>query len=560
MRIAVVVAFCIAALLATAQQPGQFGEVLEVSLTNVDVVVTGKDGQPVTGLKPSDFEIYEDGKLQDITHFAELGSGGGSAFLIDEGGTPQEIATPQAPRKFIFYIDDSSLTLDNRRTIFPAVRSFLAGQLRAGDQAMLVTWNRELKVRLQWTPDLEAVNATLATLEAEVSGAGHVQAEKTRAVRLLAKMAQEANEPGSNLQPNWFELENAVRSYAEAYTIDLNHSTNALARMLTSLAGVDGKKVLVVATDSLPTIAGMDLFENLENIRRAAMNSTSSSLRAGAYASSLLTNLNRYNVQPALDTLARAANATRVTVYGINPKGLGGPASGKTEQQMPSAMNVEFAASDEKLAGIGILANRTGGIAMVGAPADRALERIGRDLDAYYSLGYRSTPGSVAERKVEVRTKRPGLQARARSNVFYRTLEREMADRVIANHLQSTPANELGIALEADALVSDGLRPILPVRVIIPINMLTLIPDGKGNMTGGFSVFTCSGDGSGDASGVNVQSHALNFTAEQAAQMKERRINFKIQVPLEKGRRQVSIGVLDHMSQGQGFAKLKSSR
>jgi len=128
-----------------------------------------------------------------------------------------------------------------------------------------------------------------------------------------------------------------------------------------------------------------------------------------------------------------------------------------------------------------------------------------------------------------------------------------------ANHLQSELRNELGVSLEADKISSDGSRQLLPVRVIIPVNMLTLLPDGKGNMTGGFSVFTCSGDGAGGTSGVNVQSQALNFTAEQAAQMKGRRIGFAIQVPIEKGRHQISVGVVDHVSQGQGFATLKAA-
>ena len=39
--------------------------------------------------------------------------------------------------------------------------------------------------------------------------------------------------------------------------------------------------------------------------------------------------------------------------------------------------------------------------------------------------------------------------------------------------------------------------------------------------------------------------------------MKGRRIGFAIQVPMEKGRRQVSIGVVDHVSQSQGFVTYK---
>src|SRR5688572_18929984 len=77
-----------------AQEPPALTEVLEVSLTNVDVVASDKDGNPVAGLKPADFEIYENGKLQAITNFAEVGGSGAAAVLLPEGAPPAPVATP----------------------------------------------------------------------------------------------------------------------------------------------------------------------------------------------------------------------------------------------------------------------------------------------------------------------------------------------------------------------------------------------------------------------------------------------------------------------------------
>jgi VWFA-related protein len=541
-----------------AQEASPFVEVLEVGLTSVDVVATDKSGNPVTGLKPADFEVFEDGKPQAITNFSEIGSQGASAVILPEGAAAPGEPAPAPARRFIFYIDDSNLTLDNRRSIFPAIQKFLTTNLHPGDRAMLVSWNRELKVRVPWTTDLAAINAGLQTMAGEASGASQLQAQKKTAERLLTKMEEEALEPDNNLAPLWSELENAARSYADNAKIEFTQSTNAIVRLLATLTGVDGKKVLVMATEALPTMAGAEMFEHLENIRTAAMVSPTSTLRGEASKGSRITDLSRYNLQTTLEMLIRAANASGITVYGINPKGLGGPAEGKAGQQNARATNLDFVNSDQQLAGISMLANRTGGMALVGAPADMALERVGRDLNAYYSLGYRSTKGLSAERKIEVRAKRPGVQVRTRTNIFYRSLEREMADRVIANQLQSEQTNKLGIALEADAATTDGTRKLLPVRVIIPVSMLTLLPDARGGVSGGFSVFTVSADGSGGTSGVNVQSQAINFTAEQAAQMKGRRIGFAIQVPLEKGRDRISVGVLDHISHEQGFATLKT--
>src|SRR5215218_9207194 len=46
-----------------------FGEAIEVSVVNLDVFVTDRKGQPVTGLRKEDFEIREDGKPVEISNF-----------------------------------------------------------------------------------------------------------------------------------------------------------------------------------------------------------------------------------------------------------------------------------------------------------------------------------------------------------------------------------------------------------------------------------------------------------------------------------------------------------
>jgi hypothetical protein len=267
--------------------------------------------------------------------------------------------------------------------------------------------------------------------------------------------------------------------------------------------------------------------------------------------------LGKYNVAPLIENLARAANATGVTVYAINPKGTDSNPAGKADLQEASETSVEFANSAQILDGVNLLTRRTGGVAVIGAPASVALARLTQDLGSYYSLGYRSRPGKSPDRKIEVKVKRPGVTARYRNGIYYRNLQTEMADHVIANHLQSDFPNELGIALQTDPVKTDGGHKLMAMRVIIPADSLTLLPDAEGNVTGGFSVFTSTGGADGAASGVNVQSQQIKWPAAQAAQMKGRRIGFAVQVPMDKDPKQVSVGVVDHVSQVQGFALVK---
>ena len=57
-------------------------EVVRISTTlvQVDVAVTDRKGRPVTDLKPEEFEIYEDGRRQQITNFSYTSS--------ESAGTP----------------------------------------------------------------------------------------------------------------------------------------------------------------------------------------------------------------------------------------------------------------------------------------------------------------------------------------------------------------------------------------------------------------------------------------------------------------------------------------
>src|SRR4029079_425047 len=67
MRAPVVVAVAALTTALAQQQTFRAG----VDLVHFSVVVTDKQGSPITGLKVDDFEVIEEGKPQSITYFAE---------------------------------------------------------------------------------------------------------------------------------------------------------------------------------------------------------------------------------------------------------------------------------------------------------------------------------------------------------------------------------------------------------------------------------------------------------------------------------------------------------
>ncbi|MEO8379197.1 MAG: hypothetical protein ABI779_05995, partial [Acidobacteriota bacterium] len=477
-------------------------------------------------------------------------------------------------------LDGNSLGLKNRTDVVAAMHQFLMTNLKPGDQAMIANWSGgSLSVKLPWTSDPAAIEAVVKPLASEVGAAEAMHAQKREVLRLLRELEKQARDrelyqkcdPSSLVTYEGVEAQ--VRAFAESIRRDIGQSVSAMTKLLASLSGVEGKKVLILATESLPTQAAAEVIQAFESIRQRAIATPQplvvatasteadggvgiTSLGDGARTATALADVSWYNVTPLVEGLGRAANATGVTVYSINPKGTESGEAG-AERQDVADVSVDFARSAQALDGVNMLAKQTGGVAMIGASAGDALARLAKDLSSYYSIGYRSKPGKSAERRVEVKVKRRGVTARYRNSIYYRSLDTEMSDHVIANHLQPDFPNELGIALQADPVTTDGEHRLVPMRVIIPADSLTLLPDADGNVTGGFSVFTSAGSADLGGTGVNVQSQQIKWPAAQASQMKGRRIGFAVQVPMDRNPKQISVGVVDHVSQAQGFAMIK---
>ena len=53
-----------------------------INFVRVDVIVSDKNGNPVDTLKPEDFEVVEDGKVQSIDTFKLVSLDGGGAFCF----------------------------------------------------------------------------------------------------------------------------------------------------------------------------------------------------------------------------------------------------------------------------------------------------------------------------------------------------------------------------------------------------------------------------------------------------------------------------------------------
>src|SRR5579872_6943969 len=100
----------------------------DVNLVQVDAVVTDGHGQRVSGLRAEDFEVFQDGKRQQITHFL---------YVPGEAKRPEplqrQITRSEARRVFLIYIDDRVMNFAAFTDMRKALGKFIDQEFQPGD-------------------------------------------------------------------------------------------------------------------------------------------------------------------------------------------------------------------------------------------------------------------------------------------------------------------------------------------------------------------------------------------------------------------------------------------
>jgi VWFA-related protein len=237
---------------ARAQQP--LVESIEVRVVNIDVVVTDKSGKPVTGLTVDDFEVLEDGKKQKITNFFEARAGAAQTMAT-------ETTTVEArPRRFVLFIDNYTLHPDVRAEVVSSLEQFVDRHLAPRDEASIVSWNRTLEILTPFTSDKSELKAGLAKA-ATIGSVASVSSPLAR-VQARCMRAVDAMRSGRmSVQLAYHECISAARDHTEELIVTSRQLMGAINTTLHTLAGFEGRKVLVLAGAQLPVKPGLEIYQ-----------------------------------------------------------------------------------------------------------------------------------------------------------------------------------------------------------------------------------------------------------------------------------------------------------
>lgn len=571
-RIVLAVAFAwFAGVPSIAQQPvPASAEVINVQVTNLDVVVTDGKGKRVTGLTRDDFEILEDGKKQEISNLSE----------VQRSSAEMSATIQPAPRRILLVVDNATIAISARRKVFDATRAAIEKLLIGpADRMAVATISNSVQQRLDWTADKGEVLKVLAMMEKD---AIFPRSDYLAFERTLSGLMDDANAaaasmegPGQDRDGNeipglanmnadsragrrasppidFTQVVTAGRHYAASATTDTKRTLSALNGAITSFAAIPGgRKIVILAGGGLPLNAADAVFQRIDRYGEQLELGNHRGMK-GAKQASTLTQISGYDLTPELDAVAGAAKLKGVAIYSVNPE-FGDRKSTQVVSRSSSDQVAEFALMKGMLDGYQRLALLTGGAAMIGRPADQALSEIVNDLDSYYSLGYRA--GGPLHPKSEIVVKvRKGLTARATIASGAISRDWEVSDQVLAN-LVTEPANPLSISVVLDPAVVDGDKKTIPMKVMIPVDSLKLLQDG-GEYAASFAVFISVGDAGGNGSSPSRQEQSFRWTESVAAQAKGKTIGFALKLEIGTDRDRVSVGVLDQNSGMAGYTRV----
>ena len=536
-----------------AEDPGAFVDTVNVGVVNIDAYVTDKKGNPVTGLTKDDFQLFENGSKVEISNFYAVNAGKAVAQPSDlaaaapatppvPGAAPAAAAdldtvrTPEEQRlRLIVYIDNYNLRPFNRNRVMRELRAFIGTKLGKEDQLMLVTYDRELHIRRTFTSDPSLIASAMLELE-KISAQG-VHADSDR--RDVLRQIEDSRSVG--------EAEAAAHTYAQSTYNDLSFSIDSIKKMIDALAGMPGRKAVVYVSDGLQMIAGQDVFYAVQN-------------KYGEQSSSMTSTL-EYNVARRLDELTAQANANRITFYTIDAAGLRSYDSNSAENQAAaSAPGLSQLIDSVRISNLQstlqTLAEKTGGVAILNTNTiTPRLERVARDFNTYYSLGY--TPphfGDGRYYKLDVKVKnRKDLQVRHREGYRDKSTEARMSDGTLAALNFPFEENPLGVTLEfgQPRQREDGFY-LVPVLVRIPLGKLVLVPHEQ-TEDGRVRLFIAALDSAGGSSDVQQAPVPISIPKADVAAAQSKKYVYSVTLLMRAGEQRVAIGVRDDIGAQASF-------
>jgi VWFA-related protein len=507
------------------------------NLVQVDAVITDKNGQPVTDLRPDEVQIFEDGHEQKITHFSFVST---EAPVAAQPAPPPDKNSPPVPSKLhpedvrrtiALVVDDLGLSFESTYYVRHALKKFVDQQMMAGDLVAIIRTSGGIGALQQFTADKRQLYAAIERLKWNAAGRsgvgvfGPIEASSGN-----NEEAREANEEFNQFREDVFAI----------------GTLGAVSYVVKGMHELPGRKSILLISDGFRIYSRDDPNRN-------------------------------FRALTALRRLIDQANRATVVIYTMNAAGLqtrgftaadsaSGLSSSQVEQQLSDRRNTAF----ESQEGMDYLARETGGIAIRNTnDLSGGIRRVIEDQKSYYLIGYRPDEstfdvktGRRTFHKLSLKVSRPGkFSVRMRNGFFGFTDDQPSATsptphQQILNALIS-PFGAAGVHLRLTTLFANDAKVGSYMRSLLHINAddLTFKDSPDGWHQADFDVVAITFGDNGQLVDQVARSYTMRITGKDYERVRRDGFVYFLTVPIKKaGAYQLRTALRDHGSERVGSA------
>jgi len=413
-----------------------------VSLVEIDVQITNRDGKPVKGLKQEQFTVTEDGKPQQISTFEyndieqveTAGKGDEAPVTVPLGTvtTPEEIkALVRDHRMIALFFDLTSLQAEDLLRSTRAAQKYLQEQMTPADLVAVVAFGNTLKVVANFTNDRELLKQSV---DAIVPGHEAALSQLADAAAAADGETQVSEDTGAafTADDTEFNIFNTDRKLA------------AVEALCEVLEGIPGKKSIIQFTSGITQTGEENRSELI-----AATNS---------------------------------ANRSNVSIYSVDSRGLLTATPGGDASMGASGGNAMFNGAtvvsqsqsrQDSRDTLATLAGDTGGRTFFDVgDFGKVFQSVQNDTSGYYLLGYYSTnaanDGAWRRVRVKIDPLPAGVRVRAREGYYapknFGVFTTEDRERQLEQAFQSDiPEVELPLAVETSEFRLNANQVFVPI-------------------------------------------------------------------------------------------------
>ncbi len=536
-----------------------FSDIVDVRVINVDVFVTNKAGVPVAGLGPEDFELEVDGEPMTISNlYAEAGGVvretlGELARPSDSSFHPLDEAERSRARRshVVILVDHSRLRAPNRKRAFGAVRDTIE-RLHPDDLVSVVgIEGGGLVFYSDFLFDRRAIGGLLDDIS-KISLRTDIGESERRLIFGELARGMSGGIQGEASQAEAEPIISRIRAYAAEEFARGVGSLQQIEVVVSTLAGVPGRKTLLYVGEGIPTRPGEGLYTEWINRFGGGNPDAEIGLRRFDFTTDYSRSVGRYDLDVPMQQLATAANRAGVTLYSIDAEGShsGEIRSSLTEQ---GAMSDALSVIDENYrTPLEAASKATGGrLIQSSGQLQVQLGQVVNDFDTFYSLGFLAPDDwdRGSDHRIKVKVKGKGLLARHREQVRLPLPDEREAGATLAALRYLTVNNALGFSATpgSSVLRQDGTSA-LAINLEIPIAKLSFLPQGDSQATS-LSIYVSTKGADGNATRVQkVPFHLPLIPNEVMKQVLSESARYPLPVVLRPGDQQVAIGIRDNVN------------